>query len=91
MATAFDIPVDTLDEWVEHLLKCEPLPEVHIKTLTDKAREILIEESNVQPVRSPVTICGDIHGAGLHRRVGTLTRGVETNICRPIPRLDGIV
>ena len=27
-----------------------------------QAREILTEESNVQPVRCPVTICGDIHG-----------------------------
>lgn len=27
-----------------------------------KAREILITESNVQPVRCPVTVCGDIHG-----------------------------
>ena len=27
-----------------------------------KAKEILIEESNVQPVRCPVTVCGDIHG-----------------------------
>ena len=26
------------------------------------AREILITESNVQPVKCPVTICGDIHG-----------------------------
>lgn len=25
-------------------------------------KEILIEECNVQPVRSPVTVCGDIHG-----------------------------
>lgn len=25
-------------------------------------KEILIEESNVQPVNSPVTVCGDIHG-----------------------------
>lgn len=27
-----------------------------------QAREILIEESNVQSVRCPVTVCGDIHG-----------------------------
>jgi serine/threonine-protein phosphatase 6 catalytic subunit len=25
-------------------------------------RDILLEESNVQPVSSPVTVCGDIHG-----------------------------
>ena len=25
-------------------------------------RELLIEESNVQNVKAPVTICGDIHG-----------------------------
>ncbi|KAL5216095.1 hypothetical protein ABZP36_007496 [Zizania latifolia] len=33
-----------------------------VKTLCKKAKEILMEESNVQPVNSPVTICGDIHG-----------------------------
>ena len=27
-----------------------------------QAREILIQESNVQPVSCPVTVCGDIHG-----------------------------
>ena len=27
-----------------------------------QTREILIAESNVQPVRCPVTVCGDIHG-----------------------------
>jgi len=57
-----EIPVEALDEMIEHLLKCEPLSEAQIKQLTDKAREILIEESNVQPVRAPVTVCGDIHG-----------------------------
>ncbi|KAJ0020568.1 hypothetical protein Pint_31368 [Pistacia integerrima] len=33
-----------------------------VRMLCDKAKEILMEESNVQPVKSPVTICGDIHG-----------------------------
>uniref|UniRef100_A0A0D3CPQ7 protein-serine/threonine phosphatase n=2 Tax=Brassica oleracea var. oleracea TaxID=109376 RepID=A0A0D3CPQ7_BRAOL len=27
-----------------------------------QVKEILIEESNVQPVNTPVTVCGDIHG-----------------------------
>jgi serine/threonine-protein phosphatase 2A catalytic subunit len=27
-----------------------------------KAREILANESNVQEVRCPVTVCGDVHG-----------------------------
>lgn len=27
-----------------------------------KARDVLLEESNVQPVHCPVTVCGDVHG-----------------------------
>ena len=30
--------------------------------LCDMVCELLLEESNVQPVSSPVTVCGDIHG-----------------------------
>ncbi|KAM2588019.1 hypothetical protein EV1_045502 [Malus domestica] len=33
-----------------------------VRVLCEKAKEILMEESNVQPVKSPVTICGDIYG-----------------------------
>lgn len=33
-----------------------------MKALCNRAKEILQEESNVQHVQSPVTICGDIHG-----------------------------
>ena len=51
-----------LDSQIDQLLLCKPLPEDNIKALCDKAKEILVNESNVQPVRTPVTICGDIHG-----------------------------
>ena len=30
--------------------------------LCDLVAELLLEESNVQPVQTPVTVCGDIHG-----------------------------
>jgi len=33
-----------------------------VKKLCGKAREILQKEENVQSVRSPVTVVGDIHG-----------------------------
>jgi len=38
------------------------LPENEVKNIVDKVKELLIEESNVQPVSAPVTLCGDIHG-----------------------------
>ena len=54
--------VSRLDENVESLLACQPLPEAQVKLLCEKAKEILVNESNVQPVRVPVTVVGDIHG-----------------------------
>ena len=33
-----------------------------LQKLCDIVCELLLEESNVQPVHSPVTVCGDIHG-----------------------------
>ncbi|KAH1236793.1 Serine/threonine-protein phosphatase PP2A catalytic subunit [Glycine max] len=51
-----------LDEQISQLMQCKPLSEQEVRVLCDKAKEILMEESNVQPVKSPVTICGDIHG-----------------------------
>ncbi|MCQ2820730.1 MAG: serine/threonine-protein phosphatase [archaeon] len=50
------------DKWLESLYKGECLPENDVKILCDKVKELLIEESNVQPVSAPVTVCGDIHG-----------------------------
>jgi serine/threonine-protein phosphatase 4 catalytic subunit len=48
--------VSNLDEQIERLRKCEYLKESEVKAICDKAREILIDESNVQRVDAPVTV-----------------------------------
>lgn len=45
-----------VDQWIEQLKKCEYIKEAEVKALCTKAKEILIEESNVQNVDSPVTV-----------------------------------
>lgn len=51
-----------LDEWIEKLMECKQLTENQVKSLCEKAKEILSKESNVQEVKCPVTVCGDVHG-----------------------------
>ncbi|KAK2598006.1 sporulation-induced protein [Conoideocrella luteorostrata] len=55
-------PTAGLDEWLEEAKQCHYLPERAMKELCEKVKEILMEESNIQPVCTPVTVCGDIHG-----------------------------
>ena len=63
MATAAAVAdVARLDGWIERLMQCKHLSEAEVQELCNKAREILSREVNVQPVRCPVTVCGDIHG-----------------------------
>lgn len=51
-----------IDQCIETVLKCNILPENTIKKLCKKVKALLFEESNVQPVQAPVTVCGDVHG-----------------------------
>lgn len=51
-----------IEKWLSMAKEGKVLPERDLRILCEKIKEILIEESNVQPVSSPVTICGDIHG-----------------------------
>ena len=51
-----------LDAWLAQLLDCRHLSELEMKVLCEHVRLLLLEESNIQPVAAPVTVCGDIHG-----------------------------
>eukprot|EP00736_Rhodelphis_marinus_P002369 Rmarinus@m.13824 len=51
-----------LDALIEKLMDCELPTEHEVNWICEKVKEVLIEESNVQRVSSPVTIVGDIHG-----------------------------
>eukprot|EP00041_Stephanoeca_diplocostata_P009107 m.138976 g.138976 ORF g.138976 m.138976 type:complete len:319 (+) comp17604_c0_seq5:179-1135(+) len=54
--------VSEVDRCIERAKECELLAEKQVKFLCDKAREIFLKESNVQPVSCPVTVVGDVHG-----------------------------
>lgn len=45
-----------LDRQIEQLRRCETIKESEVKALCAKAREILVQESNVQRVDAPVTV-----------------------------------
>ena len=51
-----------IDRCIADLKEGRILTEKVLRRCCEKVKELLIEESNVQPVSAPVTICGDIHG-----------------------------
>lgn len=46
-----------LDKWIGQLKRCEPISESDVKVLCHLALDVLVEESNVQQVSAPVTVC----------------------------------
>eukprot|EP01126_Amoeba_proteus_P036626 TRINITY_DN3739_c0_g1_i7.p1 TRINITY_DN3739_c0_g1~~TRINITY_DN3739_c0_g1_i7.p1 ORF type:complete len:163 (-),score=28.97 TRINITY_DN3739_c0_g1_i7:245-733(-) len=51
-----------LERWLSTVRQCKFLNEDDMKALCDRAQQILMEEANVHPVSTPVSVCGDIHG-----------------------------
>mmetsp|Transcript_3426 Transcript_3426/g.6611 ORF Transcript_3426/g.6611 Transcript_3426/m.6611 type:complete len:305 (-) Transcript_3426:64-978(-) len=51
-----------VDEALETVKQGKILPEDQLRRVCEIVKCVLVEESNVQPVSSPVVVCGDIHG-----------------------------
>ena len=51
-----------IDAWLEKAKRNKYLPEAIMKQIFERCKQLLMEESNTQPVSTPVTICGDIQG-----------------------------
>lgn len=51
-----------VDKWLETVESGKCIEEKEFRKLCEKVKDLLIEEPNIQPVQTPVTICGDIHG-----------------------------
>ena len=51
-----------VDKFISRALKGELLTEVEIQLVLDRLRPVLLDESNVKNVSTPVTVVGDLHG-----------------------------
>lgn len=45
-----------LDRQIEQLKRCECIKESEVRDLCNRARDILLEESNIQNIYSPITV-----------------------------------
>lgn len=78
-----------LDKWIEQLRKCDKLSESEVKALCGKALEILVEESNVQSVAAPVTIC-ELHVSSSCTNVSKAQRGLAAKKATLPGQVDGV-
>lgn len=51
-----------IDECISRVKEAKLLTEKEVRVVCAKAKEIMLKESNVEPVSSPVTVAGDVHG-----------------------------
>jgi len=47
---------DNIDRQIEQLKKCEFIKESEVRDLCNYAKDILIEESNIQTIYTPITV-----------------------------------
>lgn len=56
------VEIKDIDQWIDKLMECKYLTENEIFLLCEKVKELLSQIDNIERVRTPITICGDIHG-----------------------------
>uniref|UniRef100_A0A2A4K668 protein-serine/threonine phosphatase n=1 Tax=Heliothis virescens TaxID=7102 RepID=A0A2A4K668_HELVI len=69
-----------VDKWIEIAKRCKYLPEDDLRELCNIVCDLLLEEPNVQPVQTPVTVCGDIHGQLIDETVLCVHGGLSPEI-----------
>eukprot|EP00056_Hartaetosiga_gracilis_P000781 m.40448 g.40448 ORF g.40448 m.40448 type:complete len:312 (+) comp10354_c0_seq2:39-974(+) len=55
-------PHSDLDHQIDRLRRCELITEDEVENICQLARDVLMEEGNIQNINSPITLCGDVHG-----------------------------
>ena len=66
VSTSIAISTADLDRHIRTLVDCKPLSEQEVRHICEKARDIFYNESNVQPVKCPVTVVGDLYEIPIH-------------------------
>ena len=51
-----------LDQHIQQLMRGELLSEAAIKGLTEKLKEQLVYQSNIEHLKAPLTVVGDLFG-----------------------------
>jgi hypothetical protein len=54
--------VSSIERCIEELKNGRYLPAHTCKLICERLSDMLLKESNVRPIRSPVTVVGDVHG-----------------------------
>ena len=62
LETEPQISTQDIDSWIEILFERKQLDENQVYLLCEKVKELYSTVSNIEKVRTPITVCGDIHG-----------------------------
>ena len=51
-----------MEKYLDILKENDCIPENDMRLLSEKLKEVLLQEANIVQVQAPITVCGDVHG-----------------------------